>query len=242
MNRQEFLKNFINRMEQERNRRKLTQAQMAQLLGISTSGYKKIISGETTRIDLFTGYNFYRLSDNPIFESQDNLNPAFAFSKKYKSLSPSQKHFLDGILDFELAFQKEHSNTEDYITLFEPTGNLQDGMLWDSANVSKLEVSAYRKQLGGALDCGIKITSNHLSPAYYAGDILLITQQPPRDGDTGIFLHTETGRVYIRRFRQTKPCRLEPVNGYGKTFYVDSENPDSMKKWIKFGYVLTKIR
>lgn len=30
---------------------------------------------------------------------------------------------------------------------------------------------------------------------------------------------------------------LTPINNYGETFYVDSDNVDDMSKWIKFGHV-----
>ena len=36
--------------------------------------------------------------------------------------------------------------------------------------------------------------------------------------------------------------RLTPINNYGETFYVDSDNVDDMSKWIKFGHVLCKVR
>ena len=62
------------------------------------------------------------------------------------------------------------------------------------------------------------------------GDILLISRRPPRDGDTTIFLNTENGRAYLRRFIQQVPRILQPIN------------EDEVKKWVKYGVVLTKMR
>ena len=74
------------------------------------------------------------------------------------------------------------------------------------------------------------------------GDILLISRRPPRDGDTTIFLNTENSRAYLRRFIQQVPRILQPINGYGESFYIDPYNEDEVKKWVKYGVVLTKMR
>ena len=108
--------------------------------------------------------------------------------------------------------------------------------------IEKLDVSNYRKAFGDALHIGIRITSNHLHPVYNKGDILLISRNPIRDGDTGIFINAQNKRAYIRKLHQKNPCELTPINNYGETFYVDSDNVDDMSKWIKFGHVLCKVR
>ncbi len=81
-----------------------------------------------------------------------------------------------------------------------------------------------------------------MHPVYNLGDILLISKQAIRDGDTGVFVNRENGCAYIRKFHQASPCILAPVNEYGETFLVDSYNKEQMDKWIKFGTVITKMR
>ena len=56
LTKQELVKNFTLNVEKERLKLKLTQAQMAKKLDMSLSGYKKMISGVTTIIDLYTAY------------------------------------------------------------------------------------------------------------------------------------------------------------------------------------------
>lgn len=243
MNRQDITKNFLCSIEQERIKLRLTQAQMAEQLGLSTSGYKKIIAGETTKIDLYTGYMMYRLTGKPIFELCGDTDPSLTLLQKLKRLSPTQQKFLEMLLDFEIDFrQQKKEGIEDYVTLMQPTGNFEDGMIWDSANFSKIDIAHYRERFGTQIHCAIQVASNHLNPVYHMGDILLICKKPPRDGDTGIFINKKDGRAYLRKFRQTHPCRLEPINDYGETFYVDSTDPEAIDQWIKFGCVLTKIR
>lgn len=237
--------NFIDGLERERSAMGLTQAQMAHKLDISVSGYKKLISGETSKIDLYTAYRLYEVTGKWIFELCGDVNSELKHAIiKLRNLAPSQLRFISSIIDFENAFRAEtpENESEDYITLLTPTGNLEDGMIWDSANFEKINVARYRKRFGSDLNCAIRITSNHLHPAYTLGDILLISQTPPRDGDTGIFINKETGRAYLRKYYQTRPCMLEPVNGLGQTYLVDSSNKTDLDKWIKFGRVLAKIR
>ena len=148
-----------------------------------------------------------------------------------------------GIIGFELAFStSKEENTDDYLTVLIPTGNCEDGMIWDSANVRKVNIAPYRKRYGSQINAGVEVTSNHLTPVYHMGDILLISRRPPRDGDTTIFLNTENGRAYLRRFIQQVPRILQPINGYGESFYIDPYNEDEVKKWVKYGVVLTKMR
>ena len=119
---------------------------------------------------------------------------------------------------------------------------MTDGMILDSYNVEKLDVSNYRKAFGDALHIGIRITSNHLHPVYNKGDILLISRNPIRDGDTGILSTHRTSMHTSENCIRKNPCELTPINNYGETFYVDSDNVDDMSKWIKFGHVLCKVR
>ena len=86
------------------------------------------------------------------------------------------------------------------------------------------------------------MTSDHLHPVYNLGDILLICRKGIREGDTGIFLNKETGRAYIRKLHTRASWILEPINGFGKPIVIDTQDEANTQKWIRFGYVLTKMR
>jgi len=214
---------------------------MAKKLEMSLSGYKKMISGVTTKIDFYTVQLMHNITDKWIFELIDDYREESEIILKLRGMSDSQKNFIKGIVDFESYFSNTHENSNDYITVFIPTGNMEDGMIYDSTNFTKINAAAYRKKFGDDLFCGIKITSNHLRPVYNLGDILLVCRKAAREGDTGIFLNKETGRVYIRKLRPSPSRILEPVNECGEPLHIDDNNENS-QKWISFGYVLTKIR
>lgn len=242
MTRQEVTRNFITSMEMERVRRGYTQPQMADRLGLSASGYKKIIAGETSKIDLYAAYQVSKLSGKFIFELCGENSAELESFQGYRKLTSSQKAFVDSIIQFECDFQENQTAPEEYISVIVPSGVEEDGMIWDSANVIKVNAASYIRRLGRDLHCGILVTSDHLQPVYQMGDILLISRRPLRNGDTGIFINREEGRAYLRRFLQTNTIRLEPINEYGATIELDSNDMSDEGKWLKMGCVLTKMR
>lgn len=245
-----LLERLINAMERTRNEKCMSQEQMAKALGMSSSMYKKTIAGQRSgagllytahRLGVLAGMSAFELFNLPAETTSGIL--VMDILKILRNLSVSQLRFIKGICEFESAFQCGLSDQEDLVTVMKITGNMEDGMIYDSSNVYKINAASYRNAFGDDLHCGIEITSNHLSPIYHVGDILLICQKPPRHGDTGIFINKETKRVYIRKFYQDRNiCRLEPLSHYGRTIEVNSTDVEEMSKWIKYGYVLTKMR
>lgn len=245
ISKEQMVENFGNSMERERLALGYSQQQMAKALDMSLSSYKRILSGETNKIDLYTAYLLTSLTGKQPAELCGLLDPLQRARSAMGDLSQSQLRFVDGIIHFELQFSKDLKTGEsidDYVTLLIPTGNMQDGMYLDSCSLKKVNVAQYRKRYGDAIDCAIQITSNHLHPAYVKNDILLISRTPIRDGDTGIFIHRPSGLAYIRKMQQSSPCILEPVSMFGRTFTIDSNNKEELSQWIKFGRVITKMR
>ena len=245
MTRLEIVSNFIDSLERERTALGLTQAQMANKLEMSVSAYKKLISGETSRVDLYTAYQAHKFTNKWGFELCGCVaTELMQVASKLRELTPSQLRFVSGVIDLELSFlgQLPSEIEDDYVNLLTPTGNLEDGMIWDSMNIEKFNIAPYRKLFGASLQCAMRITSDHLRPVYYDGDILLLSQSAPRDGDTGIFINKEARQAYIRKFCQADPCTLKPLNGYGLTFTLDGSDSDGGDKWVNFGHVLSKIR
>ena len=242
LSKQEIVTNFILNVEKERVRCNLTQAQMAKKLDMSLSGYKKMISGVTSKIDLYTAYLLQKITGKWIFELIEDFEEDTDMILKLKEMSQSQKNFIKGIIDFEISFSAPHESREDFITVFVPTGNMEDGMIYDSSHFYKVNAGSYRQKFGDDLYCGIQVTSDHLHPVYNLGDILLICRKGIREGDTGIFLNKETGRAYIRKLHTRASWILEPINGFGKPIVIDTQDEANTQKWIRFGSVLTKMR
>ena len=245
ISREKIVENIALSMERERIALGYSQQQMAKALDMSLSSYKRIINGETNKIDLYTAYLLAAITGKQPEELYGLLTPLQKARSALGDLSQSQLNFVSSVIRFELQFAKDLRDGEsidDYVTLLIPTGNMQDGMYLDTFSLKKVNVAPYRKRYGEALDCAIQITSNHLHPTYVQNDILLISRSPIRDGDTGIFINRDKGLAYIRKFHQTVPTLLEPVSSWGHSFTVDSNDPKDMDRWIKFGRVITKMR
>lgn len=232
-------------MEFERIALGYSQAQMAQALDMSLSTYKRIINGETNKLDFYTFYQMYQMTGKFSFELCNYEDPLSNTIAALRRLSRAQLRTINAFVEFEAQFavtQGGNYQPEDYTTLIIPSGCMQDGMIYDSCSLGKVNIAPYRRRFHDKIDCAILITTNHLNPTYNVNDILLIDRSPIQDGDTGIFLHKESGLAYIRRFRRGHPCRLEPIGSYGRTLYVDGGDSTAVSKWIKFGRVLSKIR
>ncbi len=244
MTRKEVSDNFVLNLERERTSLGLTQAEMAQKLELSTSGYKKMIAGQTAKVDLYIAYRMHLLTGKWFSEFCGEVSEETKIISLLHRLNKPQLRFIKGIVDLELAFQDSGNitETEDYVSLLTLTGNQEDGMVWDSFHMEKLNVSCYRRRFGDDLHCALRINSNHFHPVYQSGDILLISQTALRDGDTGIFVNRETSRTYLRRFRQTNSYILESLNDFGISIVIDNNNKEEMAKWIRFGRVLSKMR
>lgn len=245
MNKEQFYDKLALNIERIRTEQGLSQSEMAQGLDLSLSAYKRLINRETSHFDLFTALKMYELTHAmpSSYVPVDYEDRFLKIITKLEQLTEQQLLYVNAVVEVETQFKLENPNTvDDYMTVFIPTGDFEDGMIFDSANVRKIDISKYKNILIDKNYYGIQITSNHLHPVYNIGDILLIGKEPIRDGDTGVFLDKKTAKLYIRKYRQTAPCQLLPVNDYGVPITVDSYDLEDMNKWIKFGKVLTKIR
>lgn len=230
---------LINNIEKERYRLNFTQSEMANKLNISLSTYKRLINGELKKVPITVLERLCKLTGKMVFQYTENNYTETQSIINLLTKAPSKAlPFIKGILEFEIDFALNNEDYESYISVFIPTGDIKDGMIYDTSNIEKIKISdSY-----GHIDCGIKITNNNLNPAYNKGDILLIKHEPIRNGDIGIFMNKENRRTYIRQFLYSQPCMLKPINNFGKIFYINQDNEEDVNKWIKFGRVVCKLR
>ena len=241
----EITRRFAESLERIRIERGISQTVMAKYLDLSLSGYRKLLAGDILKVDIYHAYRIHELTGMWLFELLGFDDDNTKIIREFKKLSHHQKAYIAQLIRLENAFfdQTDESQKDDYVSLLIPTGNFGDAMNYDSLNIEHINVSKYRPMYGAAINCAVKVTSNHLHPVYHTGDVLLICCEPPREGDTGIFINTKSNRVYLRKFRQGFPCRLESiVNEFIPPILVDPTSQDDMSQWVKFGYVLTKMR
>lgn len=243
--REEIAQNFAQKIEIERTRLGYTQAKMAKALQVSLSTYKNIINGVSRNISLYTVYKVYKLTGSYYSDLCGDESPELDFLVNFRKLPDCKKKAISTFANLELMLAEDEqslSEKEDYMVVYVPTGNMEDGMYYDSSSQMKIPIGRYQRICHHRIDCGIKITNNSFHPVYHQDDILLIHQEPPRDGDTGVFINRDTKRMYIRRFRQTDCWQLEPLTSSGPVIRINNRNNEILKTWIIFGYVLMKMR
>ena len=235
----EYIEHFKRIVELKRDELGLSQEKMSSLLGMPLATYKTMLSGTMVNLSVSVLVKAEEITGLSIYELIGVENPDLKMLEDFRKLPEHRKRSIRSTIEVEWELSKSLPESDHSIETicYEVTGNMEDGMFFDSAYSETIDVGSHQKLFVESIDCAIKITSNHFHPTYHMGCVLLIHQAPPRDGDTGIFIHKPTSKLYIRKFRQTNPCQLIPVNGIGKIIEVDSYNATDMNQWIKFGRV-----
>lgn len=246
MTRVQLYTNFARNIERERYRLGLTQQRMADSIGISLSKYKILITNPyEANVDIYLAHQIQKLTGKTVRELCDDEIPEIDMIKYFRELPLHRQNAIRYIIELEHELPRDsatNAKEEEYTTCYVVTGNMEDGMVLDSRDFGRVNIAEYKKNCSERIDCAAKITSNHLHPVYMKDDILLISKRAPRDGDIGIFVKKDSRQLFIREFKQTNPCELRPINEFGEIIYVDSNNPEDMDKWIKFGTVITTMR
>lgn len=242
MHRADIGRAFIENVERERTLRGWTQQEMAEKLEMSVSGYRKMISGQTESIALFTAYRVSEIFQIPI--------PILCGSKEYrdcvvekiyqtpKSICNRVEYYLDYVAKIQDAQKKQAAllGKGKIIDIFTLTGYMQDGMYLSSSSVERKMLP---KCFGDRIVKGFKVTENTLLPVYAKGDILLIEENASRDGDIAVFLNLNTRRIYFRKLVMKNNFELHPINRRGEVITIPQEQRN---EWFDYGCVVTHIR
>lgn len=208
---------FRNILKNSLHKKKITTHSLSIQADIPTDTLHSILYGKTKDIKLST---LIKIADvlecdldsligrNPRTKEQQLLMdricclPAHSINK-IKFLLELEEHCI---------LQKSTNGT-DYIQIFCPTGNMKDGMLYDSTRFDLLDITDYPTFLKHNVDLGIKILSRNYEPVYYPNDIILLSHmQAPQYNDIVLYIDND-GLLFIRQFTEQQ---LIPINGFGK--------------------------
>lgn len=231
----DFLKNTmvqnINRLLYKKN---WSIRQLSDQAGLPYESIKKLVGG---KIKNPTIYTISKVCDALDCSIDYLLRRSVINTIDQKSLPPRVFNLLAEIAYFESRIADyNQSHKTDCVSVLTPTGIVQDGMVFDSISTNIVNISAYKKDFGDIVLCGIKIVGRNLSPTYFDDDILLIGKDRfPESGETGIFLIGN--KVYIRKYIPGIRLELAPINGDKNSLFID--NIDDVHY---FGRVLTVVR
>jgi len=122
MTRMDLTNNFVTNLETERYRLELTQAQMAQKLGMGISTYKKLVLGGTQRIDLYTAYLLHRITGDTLLKLVGYPEGIGEIVSELRTLSAAQLRVLQKSIAIEKEFLRKHPglDAEDFVPLLMP--------------------------------------------------------------------------------------------------------------------------
>lgn len=241
MHKLEIKNAFIDTLERERTLRGWTQWEMADKLEMSVPGYRKMVSGLTDSISLYTAYKASVVLNMPIpvlFGSQEFKDQLY--DKIYHTpISTCRRvdFYLEQDEKIRLA-QYEGENKGRIIDIVTLSGYMKDGMDFDSAIIEQVRIPDTFSQ---KIARGFKVTENSLLPVYAKGDILLLDEDMARSGDTSVLLHMKTRKLYVRKImvKDATCYELHPVHGRGSIITISQEE---RTEWFDYGRIVTVMR
>lgn len=238
LTRKQIVDNFIVMCERMRAERNLSQAKMASILDMSTSSYFKMINGDLNSITAHTVYRLHKLTHIPMAVLIGEIDTDTTIRKMMEDISDTQKRFVKTMIEMEYYTACKYDGDGNFVNMIIPTGEMIDGMNYDSCRIEKINIGPYYSQYKDSLICALKITNLSFFPTYIDGDVLLIgNDHQPRTNQIGLLVNR--GKVYLRQVTVNDVVSLEPVCGVGKTIFITREE---LKEWHTIGYVLQKMR
>ena len=155
--------------------------------------------------------------------------------KQLRNLSEHSLSAVQVLIDLEEKTSIQNSTSgKETISIFLPTGNVKDGIFYDSNRFETLDITNYPDVLKKNTTFGIKVTTPHFEPVYFINDIILLSQNAlPTNNDIVLYLDN-TGRMYLRKLT---PFGLEPLNTFGKRIPADQ-----IHNYTAIGVVLKVVK
>jgi len=147
LTREQLSRNLGTNLERERFKLGYSQQDMAKALDMSLSSYKRLANGDTGKVDVYTVYKLSQLTGKMFYELCGESSDLFQTYDRMRNLSPTQLHFIESLVQFEFDFARNLETVpsvsrEDYTTMIIPSGNMHDGMVYDSCSLEKINISA----------------------------------------------------------------------------------------------------
>lgn len=226
----------------------LTQNDMAVILGISKNTLGRIEAGETEKVDFNVALKASALFHLPIREMCGFLTEDLNLYYNLMHSTKRTQRLVASILETDIQLAKNMKNylpDEKYlIDCIKLADDIRDGIpcnrfYHDTINISKYRTYSWFSDA----DALLEINSNAYHPLYHIGDKLVISCQPPRDGDVGIFM--KDACFYLRKYViNGDNVTLNYLSFEGESneyFKVNRYRIEDMRKWVKFGTVIAVI-
>lgn len=117
-----------------------------------------------------------------------------AILRNYRSCGPHGKAIIELIAKYEAGSVKSEREAFDkhMIPCLLPHGDIHKGIIYDTCETVEIETSTPEAYIA------IQMTSNDLAPKFCKGDVILLENRFPANGEYSAFFRGD--RVYIRKF------------------------------------------
>ena len=106
LTREQLSRNLGTNLERERFKLGYSQQDMAKALDMSLSSYKRLANGDTGKVDVYTVYKLSQLPGKMFSDLCGESSDLFQTYDRMRSLSPTQLHFIESLVQFEFDFAK----------------------------------------------------------------------------------------------------------------------------------------
>ncbi len=114
--------------------------------------------------------------------------------RNYRSCGPHGKSLIELIAKYEAGTVKNERESTDkhLIPCLLPHGDIHKGIIYDTCETIEIETTTPEAYIA------IKMSSNDLVPKYCKGDVILLENRFPTNGEYAAFFRND--RVYIRKY------------------------------------------
>lgn len=142
--------------------------------------------------------------------------------KQLRTLSEHSRKTVQVLIDLEEKTTLHNSTTgTDTTSIFLLTGNMKDGIFYDSSRFETLDITDYPTELKKRIAFGIKLNTSHFEPVYFLNDVLLFSQHNAPERNDVVLCVNDAGRLFLRKLT---PFGLVPINGFGKKIPANEMN------------------
>lgn len=228
------------------NKWNISVAKFAERCNIPYMTVKRIVACSVQKIDVYTVVRIAHATHTPLMEILGVDIENLELYKRITYLTDYDKNIISCVLDIleKLHISGRENREVPFSDLgYDKTSYLLDSTLVcpDSLDYSKMKKVTFRSTFSeGMTYCGLRLPDNRLNPYYFKGDILLIQNSEPMEGETGAFIWKEDGliRLIFSKVHQNgRYTELRPINGLGRTYRIDNENVADLINWVKIGVV-----
>ena len=208
------------RLREILNDRGISISEFSEMCDLPLETVKNIFYGKTTDPKVSTILqmsNALHMSVNELMGCYSNSKEERAVIQYYRTCGRHGKSIIELVAKYEAVTVKaeRESLKKHKIPCLVPHGNINEGIIYDRCETVEIETAV------DAAFTAIKVTTNDLVPVYFKGDIILLANYFPANGECGVF-YKDT-KSYIRKYIEEEgQYRLKCLHKTGKDIVVKS--------------------